>query len=132
MVCEINVNKVVKTINIPILIFILSYRYLSDSLVDYFMTQPCRIYHNTMERVTDCAIRDLGPFWNEVGFQKIPTDITLNFISVLFLAALSLHRCAGAVSSCSEWGLLWLWCTGFSLPLLLWLWSAGSRALEFR
>ena len=46
-----------------------------------------------MERVTDCAIRDLGPFWNEAGFQKIQTDII--FYSLLFVAALSLHCVRG-------------------------------------
>ena len=49
----------------------------------------------------------------------------------LFLAALGLHCCAWAFSSCGERGLLLLRCTGFSSPWLLLLWSTGSRRAGF-
>ena len=48
-------------------------------------------------------------------------------ISLLFLAALGLHCCTWAFSSCSKQGLLCS-CAGFSLQWLLLLWSMGFRA----
>ena len=55
------------------------------------------------------------------------------FFIYLFLAALGLHCCTWAFSSCSEWGggYSLLWCTGFSLRWLLLLWSMGSRHADF-
>ena len=53
----------------------------------------------------------------------------LPFIYFFALAALDLHCCVWASSSCSERGCSWLWCMGFLLEwlLLLWrLWSVGS------
>ena len=44
-----------------------------------------------------------------------------------FLAALFLHCCTQAFSSCSKWGLLFLGYEGFSLQWLL-LWSLGPKA----
>ena len=44
------------------------------------------------------------------------------------LAALGLHCCAQAFSSCGGQGLLLLQCSGFSLQRLLLLQSTGSRA----
>ena len=45
----------------------------------------------------------------------------------LFLAALGLHCCTRAFSSCGEGGYSSLWCAGFSLRWLLLLRSTGSR-----
>ena len=59
-------------------------------------------------------------------FFKINLFIYL-FIYLLFLAALGLHCCAWAFSSCGEQGLL----AGFSLWWLLLLRSTGSRHVGF-
>ena len=50
---------------------------------------------------------------------------------IYFLAALGLRCCARAFSSCGERGLLFMWCTSFSLQWLLLLWSTGSRRAGF-
>ena len=49
----------------------------------------------------------------------------------LFLAALGLHYFIQNSSSCSKWGLLFVWCEGFSLWCLLLLQSTGSRHVGF-
>ena len=54
-----------------------------------------------------------------------------NSFSFFFLAVLGHRNCAQAFSSCSEWGLLFLWCMGFSLWWLLLLQSTGSRHTGF-
>ena len=50
---------------------------------------------------------------------------------LLFLAALGLHCCAGAFSSCGEAGLLFVAVRGFLLRWLLLLQSTGSRHAGF-
>ena len=47
------------------------------------------------------------------------------------MSALGLRCCAQAFSSCSKWGLLSLWCMGFSLQWLLLLRSTVSRRTGF-
>ena len=49
----------------------------------------------------------------------------------LFIAAMGLHCCTQAFSSCSEGGSSSLGCAGFSLQWVLLLWSTGSRAAGF-
>ena len=49
-----------------------------------------------------------------------------------FTATLGLCCCAQAFSSCSESGLLFLGCVGFSLWWLLLSWSAGSEVVAHR
>ena len=49
------------------------------------------------------------------------------FIFLLSLAALGLHCCAWAFSSCGERGQ----CVGFSLSWLLLLWITGYRCMGF-
>ena len=41
-------------------------------------------------------------------FPKSQRYIFLNFYLLIYLAALGLHCCARAFSSCSEWGLLFV------------------------
>jgi hypothetical protein len=53
------------------------------------------------------------------------------FKQYLLLAQLGLPCCAQAFSSCSEWGLIWLWCTGFSLWWLPLLQAMHSRCAGF-
>ena len=48
------------------------------------------------------------------------------------MAALGLHCCVWAFSSCSEWGLLSLWCVGVSLWWLLFLQSMGTRVCRLQ
>ena len=50
---------------------------------------------------------------------------------ILFLAALGLHCCARAFSSCGERVLLFAVCVGFSLRWLLLLQSTGSSLMGF-
>ena len=59
--------------------------------------------------------------------------IFFNFLKFiyLFLAALGLHCCAPAFASCGKRGLIFVWCTGFSLWWLLLLRSMGSRRTGF-
>ena len=47
------------------------------------------------------------------------------YVMYLPLALLGLRSCVGFYSRYGEWGLLSLWCVGFSLQRLLLLWSAG-------
>ena len=47
------------------------------------------------------------------------------------MAAMGLHCCTQAFSSCSEGGSSSLGCAGFSLQWVLLLWSTGSRAAGF-
>ena len=49
---------------------------------------------------------------------------------LLVLAALGLLCCVQAFSSCGEWGLLWLWCTGVSLCRLLLLQGSKVHQLQ--
>ena len=60
-----------------------------------------------------------------------PLGMSLNFFNLLFLAVLGLQCCTGFSLIVASWGYSLLWCAGFSLQWLLWLWSTGSRALGF-
>ena len=53
-------------------------------------------------------------------------------IYLFILAALGLHGCLKAFSSCSDQGLLSFQCMGFSLRWLFFLSNVGSRACEFQ
>ena len=57
--------------------------------------------------------------------------IFINLFIYLFLAALGLHCCVRAFSSCASGGYSLLQCVGFSLWWLLLLRSAGSRRAGF-
>ena len=67
--------------------------------------------------------------------QKLSGSFFFNpfkiFIYLFILVALGLCCCAQAFSSCSEQGLLFVWCAGFLLLWLLLLQSAGSRRAGF-
>ena len=64
-------------------------------------------------------------------FFKIKLNLFFIYLIYLFLAALRLHCCARAFSSCSERGYSSLQCASFSLRWLLLLRSTGSRRTGF-
>ena len=68
-------------------------------------------------------------------FSNMPCCGLIHFlkklINLLFLAALGLHCCVQAFSSCSEWGLLFVAVRGLLLPvasLCCGAWALGARA----
>ena len=86
----------------------------------------------------DASVEDLGDLFKGSSYSMNPLfGSTGNFLSVfktfiyLFLATLGLCCCMQAFPSCGKWGLLLLWCMGFSLQWLL-LWSTSSREIRIQ
>ena len=74
-----------------------AYRWVSSPVKQQGLCYIC------LTRTTDCPARWLC---GEIMMEDNSKFLFLKFKNTLFLAAMGLHCCARAFSSCSKWGLL--------------------------